>query len=166
MLGPVIRAAACSVLLLMGNYAAASTDPSQFQMGHDIHVAADQTTGDLACFNCSIYIRGKTSGDAFVLNGDVVVEPGGQLAGDVSTLRGDVRVADGGQIGGDVATVAGTVRRQPSALIGGDVAALNGIGWVFLVFLVPLAILGGVIALIVWLVQRNRQPVHVGVRTS
>lgn len=161
----LISLSACALILLFVGDANADANPEQFQMGHDIHVAADQTTGDLTCLNCSIYVRGKVSGDVFVLNGDVVVESGGQLAGDVSSLRGDVRVADGAQIAGDVAAIAGNVRKQPSAMIGGDVASLNGIGWVLLVFLVPIVILGGIIALVVWLVQRNRRPVPVGVRT-
>ena len=154
-----------SFAMLLMTSSMARADAEQFQMGHDIHVSENQSTGDLTCFNCSIYVRGRVKGNAFVLNGDFVVEEGGELAGDVSTLRGDIRVADGAKIAGDVAAVAGTVRKQPAGVIGGEVASLGGTGWLLLVILVPIFFLGGVIALIVWLLQRNHAPSGVPVRT-
>jgi hypothetical protein len=152
-------------LLLLAASTIAMAEPEQFQMGHDIHVAAGQKTGDLTCLNCSIYIRGEVAGDAFALNGDVVLETGAQLAGDVTTIHGDARVADGAQVAGDVVSMGGTVRKQPLGAIAGDVSSMSGGGWVFLIFLVPLIIIGAIIALIVWLVQRNRQPAGIPVRT-
>ena len=154
----------CTAFLLFAS-AAAMAAPEQFQMGHDIHISADQKTGDLTCLNCSIYIRGEVHGDAFALNGDIVLETGAQLAGDVTVLRGDARVADGANVGGDVTTIGGTVRKQASAAIGGDVDSMSGSGWILLIFLVPLAILGAIIALVVWLVQRSRHTAGVPVRT-
>ena len=35
---------------------------------------------------------------------------------------------------------------------------MGGGGWVFLIFLLPFAFLGGIIALIIWLIQRSRRP--------
>lgn len=150
---------------LLSVSATAMAEPEQFQMGHDIHVAADQRTGDLTCLNCSIYIRGEVAGDAFAWNGDVVLETGAKLAGDITTLHGDARLADGAQVGGDVTSIGGAVRRQPEATISGDVSSMSGGGWVFLIFLVPIAILGALIALIVWLIQRSRQSAAIPVRT-
>jgi hypothetical protein len=154
----------CFVFLL-GATVTALAAPEQFQMGHDIHVAADQKTGDLTCLNCSIYIHGEVTGDAFAWNGDVILENGAQLAGDITTLHGGARLADGAKVAGDVTSIGGTVRKQPSAAIGGDVSSMSGSGWIFLIFLVPLAFLGAIIALIVWLVQRNRQTAGVPLRT-
>jgi hypothetical protein len=150
---------------LLGASAAALAAPEQFQMGHDIHIAADQKTGDVSCLNCSIYIHGEVAGDAFALNGDVVLETGAQLAGDITTLHGDARLADGSKVSGDVTSIGGTVRKQPLAAISGDVSSMSGSGWVLLVFLVPVAILGAIIALVVWLVQRSRQNAAIPVRT-
>jgi hypothetical protein len=154
----------CSALLL-GTTASALASPEQFQMGHDIHVAADQNVGDLTCLNCSIYVRGEVAGDAFALNGNVVLETGAQLTGDVTIIHGDARVGDGAQVAGDVTTIGGTVRKQPAAEVGGDVSSMSGSGWVLLIFLVPLIIIGAIIALVVWLVQRSRQNARVPVRT-
>lgn len=154
----------CFAFLLAAS-ATAIASPEQTQMGHDIHVAADQKTGDLTCLNCSIYIRGEVAGDAFALNGDVVLETGAKIAGDITTLHGDARIADGSQVAGDVTSIGGTVRKQPAAAIAGDVSSMSGSGWLLLIFLVPIAILGAIIALVVWLVQRSRQNARVPVRT-
>ena len=154
-----------SLAMLVLTSPMARADAEQFQMGHDIHVSENQSTGDLTCFNCSIYVRGKVKGDAVVLNGDLVVEQGGELAGDVTTLRGDIRIADGAKIAGDVTSVAGTVRKQPAGIIGGEVASLGGTGWLLLIVMVPVFLLGGLIALIDWLLQRNHAPSGVPVRT-
>ncbi len=43
----------------------------------------------------------------------------------------------------------------------GDVTSMGGGGWVFLIFLLPFAFLGGIIALIIWLIQRSRRPAPV-----
>jgi len=129
-----------------------------FQMNRDIRVEQNDKTGDLTCLNCSVYIRGEVAGDIFALNGRVVVEQGAQVSGDVATLLGDVRLDDGSKIAGDVAAIGGTVRRSPQATIAGDVSSMGGAGWVMLAFLVPLLVVAGLVALIVWLFRRARRP--------
>jgi len=160
-----VRILVLSLLALAVTPALAASSPEQFRFGHDIHVAAGETFGDVTCLNCSIYIRGTVTGDVFALNGEVVVETGAQLKGDIATLRGDVRLADQASVGGDVAAIAGTVRKQESATVGGDIASLGGPGWTFLVFVVPLAFLGALLAFIVWIISRlatpNRAPTGV-----
>jgi hypothetical protein len=37
---------------------------------------------------------------------------------------------------------------------------MDGTFWFFLIFIVPILFLIGIVALIVWLVQRNRRPAH------
>jgi hypothetical protein len=64
-------------------------------------------------------------------------------------------------VGGDVTAVAGSVRRDPQATVGGGVTSLGGGGWIFLIFLLPFAVLGGIVALIIWLIQRSRRPAQV-----
>jgi hypothetical protein len=133
----------------------------RFQMNRDIRVEQNDKTGDVTCLHCSVYIRGEVAGDIFVMNGRVVVEQGAQVSGDVATLIGDVRLDDGSKIGGDVAAIGGSVRRSPQATIAGDVSSMAGGGWILLAFLVPLLVLIGFIALIVWLIRRigRRDPV-------
>jgi hypothetical protein len=43
--------------------------------------------------------------------------------------------------------------------VAGNVTTIGGHGWVFLIFLLPFAVLGGIIALIIWLIQRSRRPI-------
>jgi hypothetical protein len=98
------------------------------------------------------------AGDIFTLNGRVVLEQGAQVSGDVATLIGDVRLDDGAKIAGDVAAIGGNVRRSPQATIAGDVSSMGGAGWVILAFAVPLLVVAGLIALVVWLIRRAHRP--------
>ena len=126
------------------------------QISHDIRVAADQKTSDLTCINCSIYVRGQVAGDITTVHGNVVIEDNGTVAGDVTSVLGDVRADRGTRIAGDVTAVGGAVHRHPEATITGDVTALQGSIWFFLIFVTPILVLAGIVALIVWLVQRRR----------
>jgi hypothetical protein len=152
-----ILAAVAAFLILPVSFAAAQ-DHSEFQMSHDIRVDPGQETNDLSCINCSIRIQGNVKGDVFAMNGNVVLEQGAQVSGDISTIHGDVRLGQGSKVGGDIAAIAGTVRRDSQAAVGGDIASMAGAGWSLLVFIVPLMLLGGFIALIIWLIQRSRRP--------
>jgi hypothetical protein len=138
--------------------ATAKDNPERTQFGRDIHVETGEKTGDLVCINCSIYIAGEVTGDVNTIHGNITVEPGGSVAGDLAAIWGDVRAQSGSQIGGDVATVAGAVRRQQGSTVGGDIASLEGGKWLLAIFLPPLVFVGLIVALIVWLVQRNRRP--------
>lgn len=66
--------------------------------------------GDLAVLEGAITVAGQVRGDVFVLNGDLLFEPGAHVLGTVI-------VAGGSVVGGDVARVEGgiTVYRQPLA---------------------------------------------------
>ncbi|PYX38641.1 MAG: hypothetical protein DMG73_15315 [Acidobacteria bacterium] len=144
-------------LLGLSGLVMAEENPSRSQTNHDIRVEPGQKVGDLSCINCSIYIRGDVAGDVFALHGNVVIDGGASVAGDIATLFGDIRVANGGSVAGDVAAIGGAVRRQPQAAIAGDVASLEGKGWLLLLLLCPLVILGLMTALIVWLVHLYRR---------
>jgi hypothetical protein len=145
-----------SIVVLMPLAFAKSNEITQF--GHDIRVATGQQASELTCLGCSIYIAGQVAGEVTTIGGNIIVEENGMVGGDVTTVVGDLRVADGTKIGGDVAVVGGTLRRQPGAMIGGDVTEMRGRGWIYLVLLSPFLIFAGIIALIVWLVQRRRRP--------
>jgi len=160
------------VLILLGAFTPlfavesdSSADTGRVQTGRDIWVQPGEKASDVTCFACSIHVRGAVSGDAFALGGRIVVEPGGAIAGDVATMAGNIVVENGASVGGDVAAIGGRVRRFPQAAIGGDVASL-GIGWLAVIALVPLVMLGLLVTLIVWLVRRSKQraPVPTAVR--
>jgi len=142
-----------------GVFLAAQPDSSggseRVQTGRDIWVQPNEKAGEATCFGCSIHVRGAVSGDAFAMGGKIVVELGGSIGGDVATMGGDIVVENGASVGGDAAAIGGSVRRAPQGVIGGDVDSL-GFSWLVLLILIPLAMLGALVALIIWLVQRSR----------
>jgi hypothetical protein len=150
-----------AVLALLAAPALAQKGSDRLQFNHDIFVDPEQKSGDLTCVNCSIFVRGEVAGDVTVVHGNVVVEQGSQVAGDVTVVLGDLRLQSAAHVAGDVTTVAGTVRRKPQASVAGDVTSLGGGVWVILIFLLPLAFVGGIIALIFWLIARIQKPTPV-----
>jgi hypothetical protein len=129
-------------------------DDDRVEFGRNITVAPGQSVGDIACFNCSVYVRGRVNGDIAVFGGRVVIE--GSVRSDIAVFWGTVRLEDGAQAGGDVAVFGGTIRRAPTATIHGSVASF-GRGWVLLPVVVLVAIVWLIVALIVWLVTRSRR---------
>jgi cytoskeletal protein CcmA (bactofilin family) len=100
----------------------------------------------------------KIGGDATVFLGNLVLEQDGMLNGEATSFAGDIRVANGAKIGGDSTAIGGVVRRQPGAMTAGEVTSMQGTIWLFLIFVAPFLFLAGIIALIIWLVRRNRRP--------
>jgi hypothetical protein len=145
-------------------FAKNSSDITQF--GHDVRISSGQAAGEITCLGCSVYVQGQVGGDITTIGGNVVVEDGGMIGGAVTAVVGDVRVADGSKIGGDLSVVGGVLHRQPTAMIGGDVTELRGRGWVYLLLLSPFLVFFGIIALIVWLVQRRRRTAPVMARAA
>lgn len=142
------------VFLALSISAVAQNPEDRAEFGRNITVEQGQSAGDIACFNCSVYVRGNVNGDIAVFAGRVVVE--GKVKGDIATFWGNVRVEDAGQIGGDVAVLGGVLRRAPTAVVGGQVVAF-GRGWVLIPVLIMIAIVWLLVALIVWLVTRGRR---------
>ena len=133
-------------------------DGDRTQVGHDIIVGPNEEVSDATCFGCSVRVRGHVTSDVTVLGGNIVVEEQGQIAGDAVVLGGGLRLDKEASVGGDVAVFGGQVRSDPAASVGGDVTNFAGSIWLLLIFGLPLAILGGIIALIVLLVRRLIQP--------
>ncbi len=146
----------------------AKSSPDRTQFGRDIHVQPGEKTGDVTCFNCSIYVRSQVAGDVTALHGNIVLETGAQVAGDVTAIWGNLRTESGTTIAGDVTAIAGSVRRDPQSTASGDVTALDGTRWLLAIIVPPILFVGGIIALIIWLVQRNRTaaPTPAYVQTS
>jgi hypothetical protein len=145
-----------AVSLLLSTLAAAEQSTDQVQIGRNIVVQAGQKAGDLVCVGCSIVVRGQASGDAVAVGGSVVLEQGAQVAGGITTVFGDIRLQNAAQVGGDVVAVGGVLRRDAQTSIGGSVTSMGGGVWTLLIFFVPLLLLGGTVALIVWLIRRKR----------
>jgi hypothetical protein len=128
------------------------------QFGHDIVVAPDEEVGDVTCFGCSVRVRGHVTSDVTVFAGSLIIEDQGQVNGDATVFAGGIRLDKESKVSGDITVFGGQLHRDSAASIGGDVTNFSGPGWIFLIFGLPLAILGAFIALIVWLVRRLTRP--------
>ncbi len=154
------------LVLVVVPFASAKNNPDITQFGHAIRIAPDQKMGDLTCIGCSIYVRGEVAGDVTALGGSVILEGGASIAGDVTTVGGNVRADNGSRIAGDLSAIGGRVDRRPDAAVAGDVTSLGGQGWLLLIFGLPLLVLAGIVAFIVWLVQRPRRAAQPLVRAA
>jgi len=135
-----------------------ATNRSYTKIGQDISVGANEQVADLTCVGCSIRVRGQVAGDITAVGGSIVVESPAQVAGDVTVVAGDVRLDQGVKVAGDTTVVGGDLHRDPQATVAGDVTTMGGRGWVVPVLLAPFIVLGLLVALLVWLVQRARRP--------
>ena len=138
--------------------ALAKDNPSYTQVGHTINVGPSDEVGDLTCFGCSIHVRGLVAGDVTAFGGGITIEDHAQVSGDVTAFGGDLRLTKAVKVDGDATVFGGQLRRDPEASIGGDVTSMGGRGWIFLIFLAPLVMLGLFVALVIWLIQRVRRP--------
>ena len=150
-----ITLAALVVTLVLATAAfAQKSDEDRVEFGHNITVQEGQTAGDISCFNCSVYVRGTVSGDIAVFGGRVVVE--GSVKHDIAVFWGTVRLEDGAEAGGDVAVFGGTIKKAATATIHGDTVSFGRV-WALLPVGIVVVIAWLIIALIVWLVTRNRR---------
>jgi hypothetical protein len=151
-------------VFLLSLSAAAFADGShdRTQFGHDITVGPEEDVSEVTCFGCSVRVRGRVAGDVTTFGGAIVVEDQGQVGGDLTSFGGNLRLEKEANIGGDVTIFGGRIHRDDSAKIGGDVSTFSGRFWLLLIFGLPFVILGGFIALIVWIVRmvtRREAPV-------
>jgi len=145
-------------------FAKGGSDYTQF--GHDIRIAEDQRATEVTCFSCSVYVRGQVSGDITTFGGSVVLDQGAMVAGEITSFLGDVRADENTKIAGDVTVMGGRLRRQPSTMIAGEVTTFQSRALVYLILLSPFVVLAGIIALVIWLVRRNRRPTPVMARAA
>jgi hypothetical protein len=153
-------------VLLSTPFALARDGREYTQFGHSIYVGPDQRTGDVTCFFCSVRVRGQVGGEITTFGGNVTLEDDASVGGDLTTFGGTVRLGPQTRVGGDLTTMGGTLIRDPKAQVGGDVTTFGGQGWLFVIFGLPLLIFAGIIALIVWLVQRRQRPVQTYARAA
>jgi hypothetical protein len=144
--------------LLLSGLAFGATDRSYTKIGQNITVGPNEQVADLTCVACSIRVRGQVAGDVTAVGGSIVIESPAQVAGDITAVAGDVRLEQGVKIAGNATVVGGDLHRDPQATVAGDVTTMGGRGWVLPVLLAPFIVLGLLIALVVWLVQRARRP--------
>lgn len=147
-------------ILLAAPLALAGDNHEYTQFGHSIYIGPDQKTGDVTCFMCSVRVRGQVGGEITTFGGNVTIEDDASVGGDVTAFGGTVRLGPATRIGGELTVMGGTLIRDPKAQIGGDVTTFGGQGWLLLIFGLPVVFVAGIIALIVWLIQRRQRPVQ------
>jgi hypothetical protein len=156
--GRTSRFAAFTFLCFTLTAAFAKDNPSYTQVGHSINIGPNEKVGDLTCFGCSIHVRGQVAGDVTAFGGNIVLEDNAQVAGDVTAFAGDVRLDQSVTVAGDATVFGGRIRRDAQATISGDVTSMGGRGWFVPILLLPFLILGGFIALIIWIIRRLLRP--------
>ena len=153
--------ATAAFVALCSAFAVAGQANDRVQIGRSIVVQPGEKAGDVVCVACSIRVRGEIAGDVVAVAGSVMLESGAQVAGDIVAVAGNVRLQGDTRAGGDIVAVAGTIHRDPDAVIAGDVTSMGGAGWTLLIFLFPVLVIGGIVALIIWLIERSRRPAPV-----
>jgi hypothetical protein len=137
---------------------AQDNSPDHTQFGSNITIGPNEQAGDVTCFGCTVRIRGHVNGDATVFGGSIILESEGQVDGDVTDFGTGVRLDKEVKVGGDVTVFGGPVRRDTSSSVGGDVTTFSGSLWLVLIFGLPAAFLGALLALAVWIIRRLTRP--------
>jgi len=144
--------------LLLSTNAFAGDDSERTRVGHNISIGPGEEVSEATCFGCSIRIRGHVAGDVTAFGGSVTVEDQGQIDGDLTVFGGGMRLDKDAKIAGDVTVFGGRMHRDPAASIGGDVTNFSGPGWILMIFILPLVLLGGFLTLVIWGVRRLLRP--------
>ena len=143
-------------VLLLATVANASKNPEHTQFGHDIRIESGEKSSDATCFGCNVYVRGDVDGDVTVFGGDVMLGENATVSGDVTVFMGDTRLDEAAKIGGDATIFGGALRRREGAIVSGDVTNFGSKPLTIVILLSPFIVLALFIALIVWVIQRNR----------
>ncbi len=128
------------------------------QVGHTIVIGSGQEVGDATCFGCSIRVHGHVNGDVTSFGGSVTVDEQAQVDGDITVFGGGIRIDHDVKVAGDVTIFGGQIHRDATASVGGDITSFSGGGWILLIFVLPLILFGGFLALVVWLIRRLIRP--------
>ena len=127
--------------------------------GKSIDVADDERTGDLVCIGCSIRVEGTCEGDIVAIGGSIALE--GDAQGDVVAVGGSIRLGENAVVARDVVTVGGRLWRHPNAVVRGTISTRSGVLIILALVVIPLLPVIVMVALIVWLINRNRRPVPI-----
>jgi hypothetical protein len=127
-------------------------------IAQSIRINADEQVGDVVCVLCSIHMAGTTSGDVVAVFGSVIVD--GTVNGDVVAVGGGVKLGEDANVSGDAVAIGMGLMRHPNAVVKGEtVSQASPIVLAGLV-VIPLLPIFLVVALIVWLLRRNRYPAN------
>ncbi len=149
----VIFAFALFLVTVAPTVAFASDGGDRVQFFQNIDVNADDRAGDLVCMFCSIRVAGSC-GDAVAVFGNIVVD--GAASGDVVSVGGGVKLGEDASVGGDAIAIGQGLFRHPNAVVKGQTVSQSGAAIFLGLIIIPLLPVIIVVALIVWLLRRNR----------
>ena len=99
-----LRAEIILLRQLVGSLRAPKAD--SFKVGNHEVAAGATHQGTFAIARGNLDVRGRVTGDAIAVHGDITIHPGGSVAGNVTAIDGRVRTA-GGIVEGDVRSIRG-----------------------------------------------------------
>jgi hypothetical protein len=123
--------------------------------GNDIVIAAGETASDVACFLCSVKVKGTVTGDIAAFWGSVEVS--GTVNGDIAAFLGGVKLNDNSEVKGDIAAFGGAVERDPGARVGGKVVAFGNVGALLALLVVTSIVITLVLVAICYAIAGERR---------
>lgn len=126
------------------------------QFAQSITIGADERVGEVVCIFCSIHMAGTTSGDVVAVFGSAIVD--GIVNGDVVAVGGGIKLGEDASVSGDTVAIGRGLYRHPNAVVKGEVVSQAGPIILLGLVVVPLLPIILIVALIVWLLRRNRYP--------
>jgi len=153
----VIATLVLTVAVLVPSQMFARGDRVQFFQ--NISIGQDERVDSAVCMFCSIHVAG-TSGDTVAILGDIVVD--GTVTGDCVSVGGGIKLNGDASVAGDAVAIGRGLYRDPNATVKGDAVSQSGpvvyFGLFLGLFVIPLLPIVFIVALIVWLLRRNRYP--------
>ena len=106
-------------------------------------------------FACSAPSAWRVPADEVVsIFGNIIID--GTVNGDVVTVGGGIKLGEDANIGGDAVAMGRGLYRHPNAVVKGETVSQSGPIILLGLIIVPLLPIILVVALIVWLLRRNR----------
>lgn len=148
-----ILASLVALMVLAPALLMANDGGDRVQFFQSITVDPDDHVGDVVCIFCSIRMAG-TCGDAVAIFGNIVVD--GTVTGDTVSVGGGIKLGEDARLSGDAVGIGQGVYRHPDSTVKGQVVSQAGPVILLGLIVIPLLPVILVVALVVWLVRRNR----------
>jgi hypothetical protein len=123
-------------------------EASAFKLGNQA-IDSGTASGPVSVARGNLVVRGRVSGDALVLHGDIIVLPGGVITGNAISVDGRIR-PNGGVIEGDIRAIRGLTGSLLAAAAGKagtagpptTIASLKMVvGWFAVLFMIGVGVL-------------------------
>jgi len=155
-----MTARTCAMLLsllfltaLVPSVLLASDGGDRVQFFQNITVGPDDRVGDVVCLFCSIRMAGSC-GDAVAIFGSIIVD--GSASGDVVSVGGGIKLGEDANVSGEAVAIGQGLYRHPDAVVKGQTVSQASPLIFMALIIVPLLPIILVVALVVWLLRRNR----------